>query len=370
MLSKWKWLLCCLLFSFSLSAKQIHVAFLGPSGTDNPFWSSMIAPLSTVAEQLDVHITFHHADFADRFDYYLQAQKLLSSANKPDYLISAFRGANAKPLLDLIEQFQVPTITISSGVPAFEKASIGAPQQKYKYWLAQVLADDESSGFMQAQLLVEKFKGSVSQEEQGQALQRYRMVALGGGLVLETSHQKDAGLRRAVLEYGELDLLQLVHADYNVETASRMTELLFNRYQNIDLIWTANDDTAIAAYEKCAQLLPASDFPLIAGIDWTKSGLLAVEEGKLAFTLGGNHMQAVWALILLHDIAHGYTDTGLENNTYRIQFSVADERNIKDVKEYILNNGWQHANFLQFSKVYNAKIKRYQFDLNVLIATR
>ena len=344
-------------------AKQIHVAFVGPALGSNPFWDSMIMPLQEVAEQLDVRITFHTADFDDRFDYFPKTQELLSSDQKPDYLISGFRGASAKPLLELVEQYQVPLVSISSGVPLKEIDKIGYPQQHYKYWLAQILADDESSGFLQAQLLREKAKSNpiLSQKK------ALRMAAIGGGLVLETSIQKDKGLLRAIDTYEDLEFLQLVHADWNTGIAARMTHGLFERYSTIDLIWNANDDMAIAA-AKAVTIANKSRTPvLVAGIDWTQRGLLAIEKGELAFSLGGNHMQAVWALILIHDIAHGYNDLGFKNNSYRIPFLVADKTNVKRIRSYVEKDGFKSANYKQFSKHYNKQLKSYDFDLMKLI---
>ncbi len=361
---KWTVILCCVVACFSVSAKQIHVALLVPDFGTSPFWDSMLNPLLPAAKQLNVKLTFHHADFAERFDYYPKAKSLLESEDKPDYLIAAFRGASAKPLLELVEQHRVPMITISSGVPLKEREEVGYPQQNYKYWLAQVLADDESSGFLQARNLLNMAQAMNSHELPNK---KYRMVAIGGGLVLETSHQKDRGLKRAEKLSPELELLQLVHADWNAALAARMTEQLYSRYGSIDLIWAANDDTALSAYQVASKLVTTDDMPLIAGIDWTKSGLDAVSEGKLAFSLGGNHMQAVWALILAHDIAHGYSDTGFEKNTYRIPFIMADKANIEVISDYMNNDGYKAANYKQFSKLYIPNAFQYRFELNRLV---
>lgn len=351
------------LASQSAYAQKVHVAFVGPALGSNPFWDSMIMPLRVVADQLDVRITFHTADFDDRFDYFPKTKELLSSKDKPDYLISGFRGASAKPLLELVEQYQVPLVSISSGVPTKEIGEVGYPQQHYQYWLAQVLADDEKSGFLQAQLLREKARSNPALSQK----KRLRIAAIGGGLVLETSKQKDAGLLRAIEHYKDLELLQLVHADWNTGIAARMTHGLFERYSNIDLIWNANDDMAIAAAKAVTVANKLQTPVLVAGIDWTQQGLLAVQKGELAFSLGGNHMQAVWALLLIHDIAHGYTDTGFENNTYRIPFLIADIKNVARIRSYIENDGFKSADFKQFSKHYNKRLKAYDFDLMRLI---
>ena len=363
-LIKWSACFFLLMACFSVSAKQLHVALLVPEFGSSQFWDSMLNPLIPAAEQLNIKLTFHHADFTDRFDYYPQAKALLEGENKPDFLIAAFRGASAKPLLELVEHARVPMITVSSGIPKNERAHIGYPQQNYKYWLAQVLADDESSGFIQTKKLLELAESKYGARGPEQ---KFRMVAIGGGLVLETSHQKDRGLKRAVETFKNLDLLQLVHADWNADITTRMTKQLYGRYEYIDLIWAANDDTALGAYHTAEKLVEHENMPLVAGIDWTKKGLISVTNSELAFSLGGNHMQAVWALVIVHDIAHGFSDIGFKQNTYRIPFIVADQNNIERINDYINNDRYKQSNYRQFSKLYNADITQYQFDLNKLI---
>lgn len=361
-------LIFCGLLSVTCMANQVHVAFLGPKLGENAFWDSMLKPLPTVAKQLGVRLTFHHADFNDRFDYYPKAQNLLTSNQKPDYLISAFRGASAKPLLELAEKYKTPLVTVSSGIPKQEKEMIGYPQQHYKYWLAQILADDEMSGYLQANQLLKIAQEIQSKNPERTVINRtFNMVAIGGGLVLETSQQKDAGLHRAATDSEKLKLLQLVHADWNFDRAMRMTSQLLQRYASVDLIWAANDDMARAAYRASRKLLGDVEIPLIAGIDWTSNGLNSVQKGELAFSLGGNHMQAVWALILVYDIAHGFKASVFENNTYRIPFLIADHKNIQQIKAYIDNDGFLQKDFRFFSKVFNKDLKQYDFNLEKLI---
>ncbi len=361
---KWGILLICVCLSVCVQAKKLHVAFLVPELGTSAFWDRMLTPLPTVAEQFDIHITFHHADFRDRFDYYPQAKMLLEREEKPDFLIAALRGASAKPLLDLVELHQVPLVTISSGVPLREREFIGYPQQRYKYWRAQVLGDDEGAGFTLAQQLLVKANQFKQKQDEPKT---FSMIAIGGDLVLETSHQKNRGLKQALKMFQEIELLQLVHADWNEYIAMRMTEQLHNRYGDIDLIWAANDDIALGAYQATLHFENHQNKPLIAGIDWTKRGLLAVTEGKLAFSLGGNHMQAVWALILVHDLAQGFDDTGFEYNTFRIPLLMADQGNVDIIRTYIESEGYKTVDFKQFSKRYNTGLQRYQFDLNTLI---
>ena len=353
-----------LLINFSLTsaifAKQIHVAFLGPELGQSAYWDSVIAPLKTVAEQFDIKLTLHHANWNDRFDYYPKAKELFESEDKPDYLISTFRGASAKHFLELVESHQVPFISIVTGVPKFEQKKVGVPQQHYKYWLAQILADDFESGFLLTNALIARTKNN---EEKGVSL-----IAVGGDQLLASSNSRDKGLYQAIERNKNVEFLQLVHSNWNVAITKRMIRQLMSRYQSSDIIWAANDDVAIAAYQSLKSLnVDKKNMPIIGGVDWTIKGLEAIVADKIQVSVGGNHMHGVWALILVNDIAHGLTLTNRKGYTYKTPFAVADKKNAGKILAFLKAEQWREVDFKQFSKFYNDQVEEYDFNFIKLV---
>jgi len=353
-----------LLINFSISsvifAKQIHVAFLGPELGQSAYWDNVIAPLKTVAEQFDIKLTLHHANWNDRFDYYPKAKELFESEDKPDYLISTFRGASAKHFLELVELHQVPFISIVTGVPKFEQKKVGIPQQHYKYWLAQILADDFESGFLLTNALIERRKNKKKKD--------VRLIAVGGDPLLASSNSRDKGLYQAIEKSKNVELLQLVHSNWNAAITKRMVKQLMSRYQSSDILWAANDDIAIAAYQSLKSLnIDKSAMPIIGGVDWTIKGLEAIITDKIQLSVGGNHMHAVWALILLHDIAHGVKLPNYNDYTYKTPFAVADKTNAKKILAFLQLEQWREVDFTQFSKSYNAQVEEYDFNFIKLV---
>jgi len=353
-----------LLINFSLSsaifAKQIHVAFLGPELGQSAYWDSVMAPLKTVAKQFDIKLTLHHANWNDRFDYYPKAKELFESEDKPDYLISTFRGASAKHFLELVESHQVPFISIVTGVPKYEQRKVGMPQQHYKYWLAQILADDFESGSLLTNALIARTKTTEKNE--------LRLIAVGGDPLLASSNSRDKGLYQAIEKNNNVDLLQLVHSDWNVNITKRMVKQLMSRYQSSDILWAANDDVAIAAYQSLKSLdYDKQGMPVIGGVDWTMNGLEAIIADEIQVSVGGNHMHAVWALISFKDIAHGLTLPNNNNYTYETPFAVADKNNAKKILAFLKNEQWREVDYRSLSKFYNDQIQEYDFNFIKLV---
>ncbi len=353
-----------LLINFSMSssifAKQIHVAFLGPELGQSAYWDSVMAPLQTVADQFDIKLTFHHANWNDGYDYYPKAKKLFESEHKPDYLISTFRGASAKHFLDLVESHQVPFISIVTGVPVFEQKKVGIPQQHYKYWLAQILADDFESGFLLTNALVARTKNIEHND--------VRLIAVGGDRLLASSNSRDNGLYQAIEQNNNIDFLQLVHSKWNAVITKRMVKQLMSRYQSSDILWAANDDVAIAAYQSLKSLnIDKQSMPIIGGVDWTMRGLEAIIDDKIQVSVGGNHMHAVWALTLVNDIAHGFTLPNSNGYTYKTPFAVADKQNAGKILAFLKDEQWRKIDFKQFSKFYNTQVEEYDFNFIKLV---
>jgi ABC-type sugar transport system substrate-binding protein len=65
------------------------------------------------------------------------------------------------------------------------------------------------------------------------------------------------------------------------------------------VIWCATDTMALGAIQGTIQAgrEPGSDV-LIGGVDWTRDGLLAIQEGMLHVSFGGHFMEAGFAIVI------------------------------------------------------------------------
>lgn len=320
-----------------------------------------MAPLPAVANQLNLNLTFHHPEYESRYNLIPITKALINSKNKPDFIISVFRGSSARPLLELIEKHKIPLITVSTGVPKFEQKQIGLPQQNFKYWLAQIISDDISSGGLVAkELVLRKLKADINK--------KIKLLAIGGNKIFEASRLRDKGLLQEVSNNDNIEFLQLVHSDWDNNTTKRMTKQLINRHKNIDAIWTANVDIAFSAEQTLSNMPSLKNAPPIIGtVDWTQKGFSAIKENKILFSLGSNHFIGIWSLILYHDIAHGMAITPSDQTTFITSYILADKNNIEKIEPYLDADNWKHINIKGYSKIFNKQLNNYNFDFSLLL---
>ena len=272
--------------------KNVSVMFLGPPFGESAFWDKLMAPMPLHARRLSIDFRFVFVPFDNRFDYLETAKKLISQSNRPDYLITMFRGATAIPLLELAEENHVNLITINSPIPPAESELIGQPGQRYSRWIGEIYYDDVDVGYQLADKLVKIGKQRVTNLP-------LTMVALAGDNVLQTSHHRHSGLVSRIDGDKDVEFLQRVTADWNRQKAAQLIQGLYERYPRIDLIWAANDDIALGAADGLAAMGVRPDslsYPVIGGVDATVEGLAGIKAGRFAITFSGNEQQGVHAL--------------------------------------------------------------------------
>ena len=351
--------LCCLTFNLHARTAPIHVAFVGPAPSTSSYWKNTMIPMAEAARQLNIKITFHHPSYEQRFNLTPLIEKVLSAKQKPDYLISVFRDINAIKLLTIVEKYRTPFISISTSVSRIEQSKTGKPQQYFKYWLAQITADDISSGRLMAAELYQTSK-QVTPEA------KVNLLAIGGNKIFEASRLRDLGLQQEVENHQDLAFLQLVHTDWQIDTAKNKSEKLFNRHKKIDAIWTANADIALAVVDVLQQATGIKP-PLIGTVDWTKKAFDAIDKNHLSFSLGSNHLHGLWALIMFHDLAHGYQLSAESDQNITTKYLKADKENLTEIRPFLTPSHWKKVDITQYSKVFNQTLKTYDFDFSHML---
>ncbi len=348
-------LFLCFFFISAANAKPVSVAFFTDKQGTSPYWDGVLSPVSEVARQLDLDLRIYHTDkYATNRDYE-KVEALLKSADKPDFLITGFFSSSSLPLLELIEKYRVPFISIATGVPAFERQKIRKPKQRYKYWLAHVTSDDFSSG----QMLMENL-ARIARERF--AKEKINVLAIGSDNVLETSAARQDGLMSVVAKDKNLSMLRHVYSHWRVDKAQELTRKVLSYAKSVDIIWAINDEIALGAYNG---VLDTSDIitmmPIIGGVDATIEGLKAIKEGRLDFSLGGNNMYGAWALIMVYDFVHGVKLSQGERSIKTPYFYV-DKSNASNLLHFLENELWHRVDFKRFSRYEYPTMGAYDFD--------
>ena len=337
-------------------------ALVDPDG--NPvslFGASYVTAAQAAARQLNIDLKVFSAFRPD--EMLAEARKLTSGPDRPDYLlISIHRGMQAQ-LLQLAETARIPVFVVNAGLLPEDRARYAGPRDHFKYWLGEMLPDEEQAGYDLAKILIARARAAGRFDPHGRVL----VAGLGGREVDYAAVMRNQGLNRAVAEDPQASLLQIVPALWYRDRAKDRTALLVQRYPGVDAIWAANDAMAIGATEALAASgrKPGREV-FLGGMNWDEEGLQAVRDGRLVASLGGHFIEPAWALVLLYDYEHG-RDFASERIEWRSPMRMLTQGNVDRYANRLTAVDWDRLDFKRFSKVFNPDLKTYHFSLEDLL---
>jgi ABC-type sugar transport system substrate-binding protein len=347
----------------ALAARPMKVAFIEAS-TPGTWRDSVLSAMYEAAEDLGIEFTVHEAGHWPG-ETLSRVRGLLNGPDRPDYLIVTVHRAIGARVLEIAEQARVPVFVINSGLLEKERARFGGPREHLHQWIGQMLPDDEQAGYDLANRLLDEAVRQQKVAPDG----RVQLVALGGTPVDQPTIEREKGLRRAVSERNDVNLLQVVEGDWTLEKAERKTSLLLRRYPDTAVIWAASDALALGAIAALHPLdrEPGTDV-LVGGINWAPRALEAVRHGELVATVGGHFLEGAWALVLLYDHHHGL-DFARERVDWRSEMLTITRQNLARCLVFLGDSQrWEEIDFRAFSKAENPDLKRYDFSFEALLA--
>lgn len=210
-------------------------------------------------------------------------------------------------IIDLAKENEVPIIF-------FNREPVAEDMMQWS-GLYYVGADAEQSGVMQGELAAEAIKADDRVDRNNDGKIQY--VVLEG----EAGHQ-DAIIRTEKVadtlrnEGIELEKLNSGVANWNrAQAENRMTQLIGQFHNQIELVLANNDDMALGAIDAYEKLnITKATYPLFFGIDGTDAGLKAVRDSKMAGTVYNDKEGQAGAMAKL--AAALVTGEGMEELTF------------------------------------------------------
>lgn len=204
----------------------------------------------------------------------------------------------------------------------------GVTPKDYKYYVFHQTSDDENSGYLVAKELIEDFKTPG----------KGNILAVQGSLANSASINRTNGLKKALREYPNVKLLDMKPADWNAQKALTLTESWLSTYKDIDAIWVANDEMALAVRQALKRA--GRNDVLVATIDGIPDAIKAVQNGELTATVNTNPWaQGGYALAILHAAYTGKLDTSKmtdEQMMFKTKGILVTSDTIKDyVENYV-----------------------------------
>ena len=340
------------------SSKPIRVTLLVPASEANPFWSEFSAFSQAAADQLgiDLNVSYNRVG-QSRFSYGKLLDRELQNSPKPDYLMHIFLRNHSEIYLQKSHAAGVKSFIINTATPQSEM-SIGLPREKFPLWIGHSHPDDEKAGWDLANCLINHTRAAKGEGHQ------VRILATLGAFDSTAGNLRYQGLKTAT--YGsDVNLLQAFEAGWDGRKVYKKIPHLLQRHGYPDAIWNASDLMAISAQKSLydSGLLP--DAPImIGGMDWTKSGLEAIRDGRIHASLGGHFMEGGWALVKLYDYHHGIDFAEDGGASYKLGLQLITPDSINRYPFLLGDRDWNKIDFRAHSKTLNPSRKKYRFSVS------
>ncbi|MFJ4259596.1 MULTISPECIES: ABC transporter substrate-binding protein [Pseudomonas] len=285
----------CLALPLAASA-QPSVVFLNPGLSTETFWTSYTRFMQAAADELGMTLRVEYSE--RRADLALtQARAILSGAQRPDYLVLVNEQYVAPEVLRLSRGTGVKLLLVNNGLTASQVRSIQAQPDKYAEPLGTLMSNDEQAGFQMLHQMVAQLPHDVGAVD---------LVAFAGVKTTPASQLREEGMRRALADFPQVRLRQVVYGGWSRQRAYEQAQQLLERYPATRLVWSANDEMAFGAMQafEAAGRKPGRDV-LFSAVNSSPEALRARIDGRLSVLMGGHFTLGGWAMVMLHDDALG-----------------------------------------------------------------
>ncbi len=359
----YKLLLMVFFSQIHYNAQSISVSFINPGKSDEDFWVNSGKFTQAAAKNLGINLEVLYAQ-RDRIYMVKLAEEISKRKTKPDFVFIVNEKLAAEQMLPILNKGKIKTILIHSDLTDDQKIVLKNPREKLKYWIGTITPDNINAGYLIAEEIYKYAKKNLYKKTS------FNMIAINGDKATPTSVEREIGLKKFLNENKNINLKQTLYAEWNKDVAFEQTNIIFDRYKNINMLWAANDPIAIGILKSANEKRrnPGKGV-FIGGLNWQKEAILEVKKGNLATTVGGQFMNGACALIVLYDYAHGID---IKNKKYKLNikiFSSISSTEADEFLNYLNESNWNKIDFKKFSKVFNSRMKDYNFNSKEILRT-
>ncbi|WLH09528.1 ABC transporter substrate-binding protein [Pseudomonas lurida] len=294
-----KVLIACVWLLVSTVGAMAHatsVVFLNPGTSTETFWVSYAQFMQAAAKDLGLDLRVRYSE-RDTNNTLVQAREALQGSERPDYLVLVNEQYVAPQILRMAEGSGVKLLVVNSALTADQMQLLGS--RSGIQLIGSLVADDEQAGYLMLSDLLRQH-GPVAP---GQSLD---LLAFSGSKTTPVAQLREPGMRRALAEHPEVRLRQLVYGEWSRQRAFEQATLLFKRYPQTALVWSANDQMALGAMQalQASGGMPGKD-ALFSAVNSSPEILQARLEGQVSSLVAGHFTVGGWAMVLINDDAKG-----------------------------------------------------------------
>lgn len=331
----------------------IRVAVFTTRKEDDIFWGLFVELMQKAANDFEMTLEPHYASG----NVILMAHQIEAAAKSgADFLVFPNFKGGAVSFMDIAEKYKTPFLLVNQGLTTGEA---GRPREKYKYWMGELLPNDEEAGFLLANNLIDQSLKSNKRRPN----QKIQVIGIGGIISDWASIERVRGLERAIKNRDDAVLKQVVHANWRKEDAMVSFRLLKMRYPETNVVWAASDLMSIGVVEQAKLMgLQANQDFITGGIDWSREGVNHVLDDALNVSFGGHFMDGAWSLVMIYDYLNG-NDFKVNDLRIRSKMLPITKNNAEYYKQRFALWQEKSLDFKLFSKTHNPDQKQYDFSI-------
>jgi len=356
-------LFCLLIAALVAPAWAQRVGFINPGRADEPYWVGASEAMQAAARSLGLELEILYAE-RDPARALRLARAIVArpAGRRPDYVILVNEKGTLVENARVLGAAGIKTFAAFSGLLPQERER-WAPRQGLPLLLGSLEPRAEDAGYLTARALIQQALAERGPAQGG----KLQMLAISGDRSTPVSIQRNDGLRRALAEAPEVELVQQVFADWRQDLGRDTMAGLLARHPQARLLCTGSDLMAFGAMDVIAAAgqRPARDWR-IATINATSEAMRAVLDGRLKALAGGHFLAGAWSLVMVYDHAHGhdFADEGLE--LVRPMFMLFGK---PEAQRFLarFGQGMPQLDFRPYSKALNPGLKQYRFEIGDLL---
>lgn len=339
----------------TLANQSIDVVFLNP-GFEHGFWGNVTSTMEAAAEDLAVNLEVLSAD-RDRIKMLNHLKDVAGRSNPPDYAVIVNELQQGPIMAELLDTAGIPYFFLLNRLSTDQVENL-RNKDKFEHYIGSIAPDNFETGYETAKALINNVT-----KETGDA-SPIKVLALLGDTATPAAVEREAGMRKAVAETNNAQLLRAFSVDWLFDRAKRAVKQFLLR-SSTDVIWTASGPIAFGAIEAVEEAgLKAGTDVKFAGVGWFPNALDAVASKTMVMTYGGYFISGAWSMVAVRDFHDGVQ---LENNSeLTAPLTEVNQDNIAQFQKHIRDIDWRTVDFSAFLRSRTDQAA-YDFSADILL---
>lgn len=348
------------------AARPLRVAFVNPGRLDEAFWIMAEQTMAAAARALSIELEVLRAD-RNRHRMRELGLAVAARTDPPDAVVIANEEQSAREVVLAAGRRGLPTFLVVTDLAGAEAEEVGAPRTRVPSYLGSVTPDNVAAGrrLAEATLAAARRLGAEA------APRPLHLLAIAGDQITPSSLDRVEGLQAALRTAPDATLDRALFANWSgaeaKTLAGRYLDWARRSGRRPAAVWAASDAMALGAMAAFAEagLEPGRE-AAFGGVNWSRDGVEAVADGRMAVTVGGHFLCGAWAMVMLRDHFDGRGFDQRGSARVRVPLSPIDAASAPRYLEALGTGDWGKIDFRRFCR--GAGGDDYDFSLDAVLA--